>query len=121
MCDEIMHAVAGHHFSSVTAVLDGYCRRAVKGEAYPAIISEPDSRVEGVLYLKVNQLVWKKLDEYEGELYSRYRVNVELNAGRVLQAETYVLKPHYHRLLTENEWDYEQFLHYSKRRYLESL
>jgi len=121
MCDEIMHAVAGHRFSSVHAVLNGYSRRGIKQEVYPAIFAESNGRVVGVLYRDVPQSAWVKLDEYEGDMYSRDSVVVELNDGVTLPADTYVIKSSCRRLLAEDDWDYEYFLHHHKKHYLKSV
>jgi len=121
MCDEIMQAVSGHHRSSLPASLKGYRRCSVSGEAYPAISPDPAGCVAGVVYLNVAHQAWGRLDEYEGEMYSRETVQVELEDGRAILAETYVVMPAFVGQLDVVDWDYEYFLEHEKKRYLEKI
>lgn len=110
MCDDIMREVAGCRLSHVSGILKGYRRRSVKGEHYPALVPEVEGRVEGVIYLNLPNSVWQRLDRFEGEMYTRQTVHIELNDGRTLCAETYVTKSTFLDRLDESDWDFDGFL-----------
>lgn len=114
MCDEIMHRVSGIHPCYTPASLSGYRRGAVQGESFPAIRPDAAGCVSGLVYLDVPTSALPRLDEYEGEMYSREHVVVELEDGRSIWAETYVFRPAYYRMLSCNDWDYEAFLRHDK-------
>ena len=52
---EVMKGVAGKLYSSCKAELEGFVRKQVKGKWYPGIIPQAGSKVEGILYLAVEQ------------------------------------------------------------------
>ena len=117
MCDDIMREVAGCRLSHVTGTLKGYRRRSVKGEYYPALVPDEDGRVDGVVYHSVPASAWERLDRFEGELYARRRVQIELNDGTALRADAYVVKPEYLDRLEPSEWDFAEFLRNGKVRF----
>ncbi|MGD8590077.1 MAG: gamma-glutamylcyclotransferase [Chromatiales bacterium] len=109
MVRQIMHSVSGMDLSGTTALLPGYRRRLLRGEVYPAILPDDLDRVEGILYTRLGRTAWQRLDSFEGEMYQRETVVVELAGGRRTQAQTYVLKPQYHALMTRDAWTLEWF------------
>lgn len=121
MCDAIMHAVSGDKPRAIHATLHGYSRRAVKGEPYPAIFSDRNGDVRGVLYLNVPAMAWQRLDEYEGEIYSREKVQVALDDGVTMSAESYVIKPRFIKHLERVDWNEETFLRKHKQRYIKEI
>jgi gamma-glutamylcyclotransferase (GGCT)/AIG2-like uncharacterized protein YtfP len=118
MCDDIMYEVTGCYPDSVYAVLHGYSRRSVKGEHYPALVSDRHGRVEGLVYRDVPALAWERTDRYEGEMYFRQQVQTELCDGEILIAETYVFRPEFDALLEQAEWDLDEFLKRGKEHFL---
>jgi gamma-glutamylcyclotransferase (GGCT)/AIG2-like uncharacterized protein YtfP len=110
MVRQIMHSVSGMDLTGSTAILPGYRRRLLRGEVYPAIRPDTQDRVEGILYTQIGQSAWQRLDGFEGELYQRETVQVQLAGEQRLQAQTYVLKPQYHGLMTRDAWSLEWFL-----------
>jgi len=76
----------------------------------------PDEKrsVEGVVYLNVPNSEWDRLDQFEGEMYARQIVQVELNDGASLRAETYVVKPNFLDHLSLSDWDFSDFLRNGK-------
>lgn len=110
MCEDIMVEVSGCHLSHVPGILKGYSRRSVRGEHYPAIVPDNESIVEGVVYRNVPNSVWDRLDRFEGEMYKRQPVDVELNDGEMLYAETYVIQPVYLNRLDRSDWDFNDFI-----------
>lgn len=92
MCDDIMREVSGCDLSHRPGTLHGYSRRAVKGEDYPAIVADETGVVVGVIYLDVPDSAWRRLDAFEGEMYARQAVQVDLSDGVTLVAGVYVVQ-----------------------------
>ena len=111
MVRQIMHSVSGVDLAGVPCRLRGYQRRQLRGEVYPAIRPHAQASVEGLLYPELGRQAWRRLDRFEGELYCRAMVEVELPDRKHTQAQTYVLKPKYHALLSSTPWTLERFLH----------
>jgi gamma-glutamylcyclotransferase (GGCT)/AIG2-like uncharacterized protein YtfP len=114
MCDDIMRDVSGRRLFRVSGTLKGYSRRRVRGELYPAIIADPESCVDGVMYRDVPAAVLERLDRFEGRMYLRKSVQITLNDGAFLYAETYLVKPEFVDCLEASEWDFEKFLQNDK-------
>ena len=114
MCDDIMQEVSGLRLRNVPGTLAGYSRRCVKGEKYPALVPDENGSVEGVVYLNVPDSAWERLERFEGEMYARQVVGVELKDGARLRAETYVVKPNFLDHLDETDWDFARFLRNGK-------
>lgn len=110
MCNAIMAEISGSHHSPVSATLRGYRRMCVKGEHYPALVPNAAEHVEGVVYLDVSAAAWDRLDRFEGEMYAREIVQVELDDGHTVPAETYVARAEYMEYLVDAEWDFSEFL-----------
>ena len=110
MCEDIMFEVSGCHLPHVPGTLRGYSRRSVIGEHYPAIVPDKEATVEGVVYRDVPNPVWDRLDRFEGEMYKRQSVHIELNDDGMLYAETYVIQPEFLNRLDQSEWDFEDFI-----------
>jgi gamma-glutamylcyclotransferase (GGCT)/AIG2-like uncharacterized protein YtfP len=111
---EILQAVTGRVAASSPAALDGFVRRSLAGDFFPAVVEgAAGDRVIGVVYRGLDQRDWERLDRFEGSLYDRRAVTVRLGpagpegtAGSDLHAAfTYVLRQDSsHRLATE-PWD----------------
>ena len=110
MCNAIMAEVAGKCMSAVPSTLRGYRRLRVKDAHYPALVPDAESRVEGVVYRDVPESAWARLDRFEGEMYSRESVQVELADGSAVAAATYVVHGDFTSCLDETEWDFTAFL-----------
>ena len=78
------------HCLSCTATLNEYGRYAVADAAYPGMIAQAGSAVEGVLYLDVDPADVARLDAFEGNEYRRAAVQVCLADGRHMDAQTYL-------------------------------
>lgn len=115
MCEDIMGAVSGCRLSGVAGILRSYRRRPVKGEHYPALVPDKEGCVTGVVYLNLPAPVWDRLDRFEGRMYIRQHVKVEMNEGILLPAETYVLQKEFQDRLEVSEWDFEDFLRSGKK------
>jgi gamma-glutamylcyclotransferase (GGCT)/AIG2-like uncharacterized protein YtfP len=105
----VLRAVVGRTLDSRPATLHGYVRRRVVGEIFPAIVEwEADESVAGVIYLDLDDDAWRRLDRFEGELYSRRSVLVRCG-GSEQPASTYVLDPAFHDRLGPEPWDVDSF------------
>ena len=114
MCEDIMEDVSGCCLSRIAGTLRGYSRRHVKGEHYPALVLDEKGCVEGVVYRNLPISAWDRLDRFEGEMYARQIVEVELKGGSSLRAETYVVKPNFLDRLDQTDWDFADFLRNGK-------
>jgi len=110
MCDDIMLEVSGCRLSHVPGTLKDYSRRSVIGEHYPAIVPDEKGLVEGVIYWNVPNSAWDRLDRFEGEMYARQTVQIELNDGETVHAETYVVQLAFLDRLNQSDWDVADFL-----------
>ena len=117
MCEDIMRKVSGHCLPHVPGILTGYIRRCVRGESYPALVSHNRGRVEGVLYLNIPISAWDRLDRFEGELYVRQLVQVELRDKTMLKAATYIIRPKFRNYLKQSDWNFAEFLRKDKTRF----
>lgn len=119
MSEDIMEEVAGCGLAHDPGILRGYSRRAVKREVFPALIADAAGRVEGVVYHDLTAPAWERLDRFEGDIYVRTHVIIELSNGEIIPAETYVIHPASVDLLEPFEWDFAEFLRNGKTRFQE--
>lgn len=118
LCEDIMERVSGCRLSYEPATLKDYSRRSVRGEHYPGIIPQVGAFVEGAVYLDVPDSAWQRLDRFEGDMYTRRLVQVELKKSKPLFAATYVVHTSFLHFLEETEWDYTEFLRNGKNNFL---
>ncbi|RPA82237.1 hypothetical protein BJ508DRAFT_361397 [Ascobolus immersus RN42] len=95
------------------ATLTGYKRVSVEGADYPAcIVGEPTDKIDGhVIYPKYSS-EWKKLDLFEGKLYKRIEVEVEIDEGgakKMIKAFVYLWDQDMDMLEMDQEWSLEDF------------
>lgn len=109
MVPRVMRAVCGHAAPGVDAVLHGYCRRRVRHEVYPAIFPCGAESVPGLVYLGLDAQQARALDRFEGNLYVRCPVQVEI-AGRTRRADAYVWSLQSMARVSEAAWRLEDFL-----------
>ncbi|KAF9972931.1 hypothetical protein BGZ73_003875 [Actinomortierella ambigua] len=110
----------------VTARLPGYVRHPYHNEPYPGMIvsQNPADFVDGVLIYGLTPVDHSKLDEFEGDEYTRASVPVvikeqvpgsalyattSLPAGSTVSATTYLFSGPRHHLDLTKQWDYEVF------------
>ena len=115
MCAEIMAEVAGKRLPYTPAVLTGYRRFLVRGEQYPGVVDDPAGTVSGLVYHDIDATGWRRLDRFEGEMYQRRPVTVQLAGGGLAQVDCYVIRSAFLHRLTRTEWDYTAFLLRGKR------
>jgi gamma-glutamylcyclotransferase (GGCT)/AIG2-like uncharacterized protein YtfP len=110
--------VRGNYRAQV-GTIDGFCRRCVVEEEYPAVIPMPGAGVEGVLYRDVDGADLQILDTFEGEYYQRQTVPVRLpGEAQPVMAELYVFRPAYYALVDAADWDVDSFREHGMARFL---
>ena len=121
---QVFIAVTEFHPVMATAKLFGYQRFAFAGECYPGIVAGDISHfVVGRLIKNVPVGVLQRLDDYEGDMYARQEVMVEIesdddtNLERV-KAETYVVRAQFEHKLAHHDWDFEYFRNHHLEQYL---
>ena len=120
MCPDIMENVTGYLPAGVPATLPGYGRYRIVGEEYPGMVPSPGGETPGVVYLDVSKEGLARLDQFEGDLYQREKVEILLQDGRRIEADTYVVKPEHHACLKSEAWDFEAFLKEGKAAFTRS-
>lgn len=120
MCSDIMTRVAGCQAEFSPARLNNYFRSNIRDREYPGITPRPGTMVTGALYLNLSPEAIQRLDVFEGELYQRKIVEVVTEHHKILKAMTYVIKPQYRDLLTDEEWNFNYFLAVGKKRFEET-
>lgn len=80
--------ITGKYFSAFPAVLRGF-KKLDSHLGYPYILPYKASKVNGLLIENIDPESSKKLDRFEGELYSRRRVTV-VRGGKRTACEVYV-------------------------------
>src|SRR3974377_1337130 len=89
MSEDILRAATGSRFPAAPGVLRGFRRNRIRGEVYPGIIPRPEERAAGIVYSNLTEDDWRRLDLFEGEMYVRSAVIVQMGDGTVRQAQTY--------------------------------
>jgi len=107
----VMRAVCGTVPDSCPATLHDFACFCLRGQPYPAIAPRPGVRVSGLVYLDVTPAQLRRLDRYEGTLYYRTRVRLDLHDGDKLEAWTYVLRMRYYHRRSRRQWSLQDFLH----------
>ena len=108
MLPEVMEAVTGRRSRSRPAVLKGYARYGFRRRVYPGLVREDGERVEGVLYLAVDDRSLMLLDEFEGPYYRKETVRVDSKDGAA-PCLTYLVADKFRALLNGEPWDVERF------------
>ncbi|MBF0353020.1 MAG: gamma-glutamylcyclotransferase [SAR324 cluster bacterium] len=106
MYPQIWNRVTRSTHKGVSAILKGYGIYRVHGEVYPGVIlTQPQDQVEGILYRDVSEIELSRLDAFEGEMYERVQVMVELPPECHLQESfVYRIHPDFRNELTRDPW-----------------
>ncbi|MBN49072.1 MAG: hypothetical protein CMN85_05975 [Spongiibacteraceae bacterium] len=102
----LLEFLTAQNLLSQEACLAGYRCLGVKREDYPAIEACEGGLVKGLLVRSIPPAAWQRLDRYEGEMYRRTSVQVQLACGDSEDAWTYVIRPRYSARLARREWQY---------------
>ncbi len=104
MYPQVWNRVVSGGYKSDELLLEGYERRSVKGELYPALIPNASKHVSGRVYWSVNPKDRERLDAFEGEEYRRTPVTI-IHAGKWLTVQVYLWRQSCNSLLSAKEWD----------------
>src|SRR5437867_538470 len=91
MDKSLVYQLTGKYFPTSHATLKGF-RKLTSHLGYPYILPHRNSKVEGLLIRDIDPESMKKLDRYEGRLYSRKKV-LAVSGGKKFACEAYVGKP----------------------------
>lgn len=106
---EVLQLLINEPLSLQKAELINYKRVTVLGEVFPAIFPEKNSKVDGAVIMGLNDSNIDLLDEYEDILYDRKSVTVALTNKHQVLCETYIVKPEYRHLLSDQAWSNDKF------------
>ncbi|WP_188860944.1 gamma-glutamylcyclotransferase family protein [Marinobacterium nitratireducens] len=122
MVPDVIELVLGRRAGDTArAALPDYGCYRVHERQFPAILAERGHITHGCVYLDLTPAELQRLDGYEGELYDRRRVHVQLPDGATLDVWTYVLRRQYRRLLSPEGWDFEHFVEHQLEFFLHRL
>jgi gamma-glutamylcyclotransferase (GGCT)/AIG2-like uncharacterized protein YtfP len=119
MCEDIMKRVSGVSRPAFPAILKQYRRHCIKGEHYPGIQQNHLCHVKGVIYQDLPESAWLRLDRFEGDMYRRVQLDIQLDDGSIAGADTYIVRDEFLGLLQDKDWDYELFLVKGKQLFLQ--
>jgi hypothetical protein len=105
----IIAQIVGRELVGSPARLSGYVRYRVAERPYPAIVEAAAGEVDGMIYRGLDALEIERLDRYEGDMYERRELPVQVGDGWI-SAATYVLRPEFAHRLSEEPWDLERFM-----------
>jgi gamma-glutamylcyclotransferase (GGCT)/AIG2-like uncharacterized protein YtfP len=109
MFPAVMKAVTGREFPSRKARVKKYARFKVKGESYPGLTPSESALTDGILYLNVDPLSVRRLDDFEGKMYERVEVQADGLDGESFPAHVYLIRAQYRDRLSSSEWDPQDF------------
>ena len=123
MVPEVMRAVTGQAYTHQRAALHGFNRFRVRHEVYTAIIAAADASTTGRLYLGVDAASLKRLDDFEGEYYTRQSVTVMVTGdhGETHQAIAYVIADAHRHRLSDEPWDEAAFVEHHLPEFLNQM
>ena len=117
---EVMEAVTGRSWASAEARAEGFAKFLLKGRIYPGMTAVQGSICSGRVYYRIDRRTLDILDAFEDEVYARERIEVEVEGGRLLQADAYLIRPQDREWLTATPWQPEEFSSKHLVRYLEA-
>ena len=117
MFADIMFRVTKNRYKSESALLRNYRRLTVRDEWYPGILPSKGDVVTGMVYFRLTEADWRRLDLFEGEMYRRETINVEFADGRSASAQTYVVRPQFEYRLSGKGWSAEAFRRAGKKQF----
>lgn len=115
---QIVKKLLGTTLVGEYAELPGFERFLLVKRNYPGIISNPATRVDGVLYHGVTPQYFRLLDRYEDSFYERRRVVVETSQRQSVNAWAYVVPLQHKCELSDKPWDRESFTNTHLKRFL---
>lgn len=124
MFPEIWESLVRSVYQSAPATLLGYKRTRIVGDCYPVIRPATHGDfVTGQIHWRVSDADLRRLDQFEGKLYRRRRVQVHALPMRrtPVQAIAYVLHDRYRHLASAQPWNGETARQACRLRFLENV
>jgi gamma-glutamylcyclotransferase (GGCT)/AIG2-like uncharacterized protein YtfP len=118
MFNEVWGKLTKGNYRFEKGLIEGYARRCVKEEEYPAIFKANES-VRGIIYYDVNDEDLTILDDFEGEFYERTTLKAILENLEHITVEAYVLKNKYHDIIDDRAWNEAYFEQEGIKRFIE--
>lgn len=107
MFASVWESVVAGVYRSQAAALAEHGRFMVMSETYPGIVARSGMQVAGLVYLDINAEDIDALDRFEGSCYRRCKVDVSVDNGKIIHAETYLFNAA--DRLTKTVWEPEHF------------
>ena len=117
---EVMKAVTGRSWASAEARAKGFAKFLLKGRIYPGMIALQGAVCSGRVYFHIDRRTLEILDAFEDEVYTRERIDVEVEEGRSLQAYAYLIPLQHRECLTSTSWQPDEFITRHLVHYLEA-
>ena len=115
---EIRSAVLGYDLPAshlTDAVLENYEVRRVQGARYPLLIAAPGESAPGLVATGLDRHAIQMLDQFEGQHYSRFALQVNTGAGLV-KADVYLPDD---ALLAADSWDFDSWYKHDMTAFLQ--
>lgn len=115
---EIRSAVLGYDLSAshlTEAILENYQVRRVQGALYPLLIAAAGESAAGLVATGLDRHAIQLLDQFEGQHYSRFALQVNTGAGMV-KADAYLPDD---TLLAGDSWDFDSWYKYDMTAFLQ--
>ena len=109
LCPEVWALVARASAARRPAILPDHRRGPILGEVFPGVVPQPGARVDGALLTALPPGARSRLDTYEGPLYARTPVRVQLPGGHLVAAETYLVAVPHRNLVGPGDWSLATF------------
>lgn len=109
LCPEVWSLVVGAPVARRVAWLHDHRRGPIAREVFPGVVPDPGALVDGALVDEPAPAARARLDAYEGPLYNRDTVRVQLADGRLVVAETYLIAAPHRHLVGPGEWSLAAF------------
>ena len=120
MLPEVMHALVGRRVDGVSAILNGYIRRRIRGESFPGIV-QGEGSVTGIVYAGIDVEELERLDDFESDFYDRVDLSDAISADCAAPVLGYVVAPRYRELMSNEDWDLEHFRRVHLQRYVSGI
>lgn len=109
MFPPVWEKVTGRPALGRPARLADFSARRIRGQSYPALVPQPGSTVDGVLYQNVDDEAVERLDDFEGGFYRRIEVVVSLTTDPAQLACVYVAAHAEDPDILPEEWSAREF------------
>ncbi len=110
MFEEVWSQLARGDYVKRPARLHGFVRKQVRDDVYPVIVKADNGAwVDGFVYFGVSREDIRRIDAFEADAYDRQTHTVVVEGYEKHRADAYVLKPDFHHMVDDREWDPDWF------------